>query len=96
MCELADGSEIQMDITVPQVELWGSSSVATNVFGEPDTKTLLGMTALESLGIEVDLGSQDAKASASGTVEAGWTTERTAPAYKTLTMEIDYRAQLQT
>ena len=51
---LADGSEIQMDITVGQLEFMGDVIGATVVFGEVDTEPLLGVTALESLGIEVD------------------------------------------
>ena len=51
---LADGSEIRMDITVGQVEFMGEFVGATVVFGEADSEPLLGVTALESVGIEVD------------------------------------------
>ena len=51
---LADGSEIRMDITVGQVEFMGDVIGATIVMGETDTEPLLGVTSLESLGIEVD------------------------------------------
>ena len=51
---LADGSEIRMDITVAQVEFMGEFVGATIVFGEAESEPLLGVTALESVGIEVD------------------------------------------
>ena len=51
---LADGSEITMDVTVAQVEFMGEVVGATIVFGEADAEPLLGVTALESAGIEVD------------------------------------------
>jgi clan AA aspartic protease len=52
--ELADGSEIRMDIAVARIEFMGEFVGATVVFGEDDTEPLLGVTALESVGIEVD------------------------------------------
>ena len=52
--ELADGSELRMDITVAQVEFMGEFVGATIMFGEKDAEPLLGVTALESVGIEVD------------------------------------------
>ena len=52
--ELADGSEIKMDITVGQIEFMGEFVGGTILFGETDAEPLLGVTALESVGIEVD------------------------------------------
>ncbi len=52
--ELADGSEIKMDITVAEIEFMGEIVGGTIVFGEANTEPLLGVTALESVGIEVD------------------------------------------
>ncbi len=52
--ELADGSEIRFDIAVARVEFMGEFVGATILFGEDDTEPLLGVTALESVGIEVD------------------------------------------
>ena len=52
--ELADGSALRMDITVAQVEFMGEFVGATIMFGETDAEPLLGVTALESVGIEVD------------------------------------------
>ncbi len=59
--ELADGSEVRMGIAVAQVEFMGELVGATVVFGEPDTEPLLGVTALESVGIEVDPRNQTLK-----------------------------------
>ena len=51
---LADGSEIRMDIAVARIELLGEIVGGTVLFGDADAEPLLGVTALESLGIEVD------------------------------------------
>ena len=51
---LADGSDIRMDITVGRVEFMGEVVGATIVMGEEGAEPLLGVTALESVGIEVD------------------------------------------
>ena len=51
---LADGSVITMDVTVGRVEFMDRFVGATIIFGEADAEPLLGVTALESLGIEVD------------------------------------------
>ena len=51
---LADGSEIRLDITVGQTEFMEEILGGTIVFGEPDAEPLLGVTALESVGVDVD------------------------------------------
>ena len=51
---LADGREIRLDIAVARIEFMGEFVGATVVFGEEDAEPLLGVTALESVGIEVD------------------------------------------
>lgn len=51
---LADGSEITMDVAVARIELLGEMVGGTVLFGDADAEPLLGVTALESLGIEVD------------------------------------------
>ena len=51
---LADGREIRMDIVAAQIEFMGEFVGGTVVFGEEDAEPLLGVTALESVGIEVD------------------------------------------
>ena len=52
--ELADGRKAVMDIAVAELEFMGERIGATIVVGEEGTEPLLGVTALESLGIEVD------------------------------------------
>ncbi len=51
---LADGSEIRMDITAARIEFMGEFVGGTIVFGDENAEPLLGVTALESVGIEVD------------------------------------------
>ncbi len=51
---LADGSELNMDITTGDIEFMGEIVGCTIVFAESGTEPLLGVTALESAGIEVD------------------------------------------
>ena len=52
--ELADGSEIVMDITTGDIEFMGETVGGTILYEAPDAEPLLGFTALESVGIEVD------------------------------------------
>ena len=52
--ELADGSEVRLGIAAAQVEFMGEFVGATIAFGEPEAEPLLGVTALESAGIEGD------------------------------------------
>lgn len=59
--ELADGSEIRMDITTADIEFMGEIVGGTILFGEANTEPLLGVTALESVGIEVDPLNQQLK-----------------------------------
>ena len=59
--ELADGSEVRSGIAVAQVEFMGEFVGATVVFGDPESESLLGATALESVGIVVDPRNQTLK-----------------------------------
>ena len=59
--ELADGSEIRLDTTTADIEFMGEVTAGRIIFGEPDTEPLLGVTALESAGIEVDPTNQRLK-----------------------------------
>lgn len=52
--ELADGSELILDVTTADIEFMGEIVGGTVIFGEADAEPLLGVTALESVGIEVD------------------------------------------
>ena len=58
---LADGSEVVMDVAVVRIELMGEMVGGTVLFGDIDTEPLLGVTALESLGIQVDPLNQQLK-----------------------------------
>lgn len=51
---LADGGAVRMELAVAQVELMGEVTAANIVFAEDDAEPLLGLTVLESIGIEVD------------------------------------------
>jgi clan AA aspartic protease len=52
--ELADGSEVKRDITTGELEFMGEIAGSTLIFGADDAEPILGVTALESVGIEVD------------------------------------------
>ena len=52
--ELADGSEITMDVTTADIEFMGRTVGATIVFAETDTEPILGVTVMESAGVEID------------------------------------------
>ena len=51
---LDDGSEIQVDFGGGQMEFLGESTFGNVLFGAEDVTPLLGVTALGSVGIEVD------------------------------------------
>lgn len=59
--EMADGTELALDIAVAQIEFMGEVVGATVIFGKDDAEPLLGVTALESVGIEVDPQNQRLK-----------------------------------
>ena len=58
---LADGSEVTLDVTVAEVEFMGEKVGATVIYGPDDAEPILGVTALKSVGIEVDPRSQRLK-----------------------------------
>ncbi|MFZ4701173.1 MAG: hypothetical protein ACOYMG_14080, partial [Candidatus Methylumidiphilus sp.] len=53
--------EVKMDITTGDIEFMGEIAGGTIIFGEPGTEPILGVTALESVGIEVDPRNQTLK-----------------------------------
>ncbi len=59
--ELADGTELALDIGVAQVEFMGEVVGTTVILGKDDAEPHLGVTALESVGIEVDPQNQRLK-----------------------------------
>ena len=58
---MADGSEVDMDTTTGDIEFMGEVVGSTIVYGEEGAVPLLGVTALESMGIEVDPRNQTLK-----------------------------------
>ena len=52
--ELVDGSTIALDVGVAQIEFMGEVVGGTVIFGVDHAESRLGMTALQSAGIEVD------------------------------------------
>jgi len=59
--ERADGSEVMLDITVAEVEFMGEIVGSTVIFGAENAEPIPGVTALESVGIEVDPRTQRLK-----------------------------------
>ncbi len=51
---LADGQELVMDIAGAKIEFMDESTWGTVIFGAENVEPLLGVTALESVGVEVD------------------------------------------
>lgn len=56
--ELADGSQVNFDVGTAQIEFMGDIVWVTVIFGADDAEPILGVTALQSVGIEVDPRSQ--------------------------------------
>ncbi len=52
--ETADGREVKMDVTTGDIEFMGDLTAGLLIFGDADAEPLLGVTALESVGVEVD------------------------------------------
>ena len=52
--ELADGTQLSLDVTGARVEFMGDIAWVTVIFGPEDAEPILGVTALESVGIAVD------------------------------------------
>ncbi|MCR4314945.1 MAG: clan AA aspartic protease [Planctomycetes bacterium] len=59
--ELADGSEVKLDVAGGQIEFMGDVVWGTIIFGPENPEPILGVTALESVGIEIDPRSQKLK-----------------------------------
>lgn len=59
--ELADGTEVRMDVAIAEMELLGEFTGGLVIFGDANAEPLLGVTALESAGIEIDPQNQRLK-----------------------------------
>jgi clan AA aspartic protease len=80
--ELADGSTITMDITVGEIEIMGEIVGGTIIFGQPETEPILGVTALESAGLEVDPQNQRLKRLPAVRLKAAATASSTARPFR--------------
>jgi hypothetical protein len=58
---LADGSEVTLNVTVAEIEFMAERVGVTVIYGPDDGELILGVTALKSVGIEVDPRSQRLK-----------------------------------
>ncbi len=52
--ELADGTVREYPFGLARIEFMGETTAGRVIFGEPECEPLLGVTALESVGIVVD------------------------------------------
>jgi|GEM_PF-6546794 len=59
--DIADGSDIEMDIAGARFEFMCETIWSTVIFGKDDAEPILGVTALESVGIEIDPQNQHLK-----------------------------------
>lgn len=59
--ELADGTDVSFEIGGAQIEFMGETVWVTVLFGADDAEPILGVTALGSVGIEVDPRTQRLK-----------------------------------
>src|SRR5437868_5443667 len=59
--ELADGSLIEYDFGLAEIEFMGELTSGRVIFGPNDCEPLLGVTALESVGITVDPANRQLK-----------------------------------
>jgi len=59
--ELADGTQVTLPVGAGRFEFMGEFVAANVIFGPDDVEPILGMIALESVGIEVDPRNQRLK-----------------------------------
>lgn len=59
--ELVDGAQVELGVAGVRLELMDSFTLGLAVFGEDDAEPILGVTALESIGVEIDLRNQRLK-----------------------------------
>lgn len=60
-CELANGTPVEYEYGFARISFMGSDTVTKIIFGPDSVEPLLGVTALESVGIGVDPVSQTLK-----------------------------------
>ena len=59
--ELADGSEVDMGIAGARIEFMNTFTHGLVVFGDVNAEPIIGVTALESVGVEIDPRNQRLK-----------------------------------
>ena len=59
--ELADGSEVKLEVATAEIEFMGDIVGTTVIFGPDNAEPILGVAPLESVGIEVDPRNQRLK-----------------------------------
>ena len=59
--QTADGREVTLDIAVARIDVMGEITAGVVIFGDAGAEPLLGVTALESAGLEVDPQTQRLK-----------------------------------
>ena len=59
--ELADGTELEMDVTTGDLEFMGEISADVIIFGPDGAEPILGVTALESAAVMVDPRTRELK-----------------------------------
>lgn len=59
--ELADGAKVHLDIAGANIEFMGEFTAGLVIFGDAGAEPLLGVTALESAGFEIDPKNQRLK-----------------------------------
>lgn len=52
--ELADGTPVELEYGFARIEFLGEETVAQVIFGEPGCEPILGVGALENVGVVVD------------------------------------------
>lgn len=69
--QTADGREVTVDIAVARLDVLGEITAGVVIFGDADAEPLLGVTAMESAGLEVDPQNQRLKKLPSVRLKAG-------------------------
>ena len=59
--QTADGREVTLDVAVARIDVMGEITAGVVIFGDAGAEPLLGVTALESAGLEVDPQTQRLK-----------------------------------
>ena len=59
--ETAEGRKVEMNVTTADIEFMGDFTAGRVIMGDDNAEPLLGVTALESAGIEVDPVNQQLK-----------------------------------